>query len=554
MRVRGRLLTLGLLAALACVAPAALPAPAAAAAKVQSLRGTDGANVAIRRTAHGIPHILGASFRDLAYGYGYAFAQDNICTIASSYVTVRAERSRFFGPDNSWKFEGNGSTVNNLNSDFFFKRIIDTGVVEKLKAQKPPNGPRPEIASGVNGYVAGYNRYLRDTGVANLPDPTCRGKEWVRPIREIDVYRYFYKLALLASSGVAIDGIASAQPPTPPAPVGGAITTERQMELIEGNLDRFRLGDAGSNAYGLGSQATADGHGMVLGNPHFPWQGSQRFYQSHLTVPGKADVAGASLFGVPIVLIGHTQRFAWSHTVSTARRFTPFELKLVPGSPTTYLYDGQPRQMTADRVTVQVPVGRQAAGPHPHALFVGARAGVHLDPRAAAVPVDLHDGPRDGRHQRGQLPLPQPLLRDEHGADRARVRPGGAAQPGDPVGELDRGGLHGRGLLRGHRGGAQRAELQGPGVQHGAGHPDHPAARHTDPRRVAHRVQVGQRPGRAAARRLRPEEHAVAVPARLRDELERQLLAVQPGAAAGGLRAHHRRRAHHPQPAHEARA
>ncbi|HZI90120.1 MAG TPA: penicillin acylase family protein [Thermoleophilaceae bacterium] len=355
MRVRGRVLTLAALLAFLFALPAAAPASAEAAPRVKSLPGADRANVAIRRTAHGIPHIVGSNFRNLAYGYGYAFAQDNICTIASSYVTVRAERSRFFGPDNTWKFEGNGSTVNNLNSDFFFKRIIDTGVVEKLLTQKPPSGPRAEIRSGVRGYVAGYNRYLRDTGVAKLSDPNCRGKEWVRPIREIDVYRYFFKLALLASSGVAIDGIGSAQPPTPPVPVGGATTTEKQMELIEGNLERFRFGDAGSNAYGLGSEATSDGHGMVLGNPHFPWQGSQRLYQSHLTVPGKADVAGASLFGVPIVLIGHTQRLAWSHTVSTARRFTPFELKLVPGSPTTYIYDGQPRQMTADKVTVQVP-------------------------------------------------------------------------------------------------------------------------------------------------------------------------------------------------------
>ena len=69
---------------------------------------------------------------------------------------------------------------------------------------------------------------------------------------------------------------------------------------------------------------------MVLGNPHFPWQGAQRFYQSHLTIPGKADVSGAALFGVPIVLIGHTKKLAWSHTVSTARRFTPFELTARP--------------------------------------------------------------------------------------------------------------------------------------------------------------------------------------------------------------------------------
>ena len=206
----------------------------------------------------------------------------------------------------------------------------------------PPHGPSDDVKRAVRGYVAGYNRYLRDTGVDRLPDPGCRGAAWVTPITEIDVYRYFYKLALLASQGVAIDGIGGAQPPARGCPVRRGSRDRAAEELIEDELDRrLRLEGAGSNAYGLGREATADGRGMVLGNPHFPWQGSQRFYQSHLTLPGKLDVAGASLFGVPPVLIGHTRRLAWSHTVSTARRFTPFELKLLPGAPTSYIEDGQ---------------------------------------------------------------------------------------------------------------------------------------------------------------------------------------------------------------------
>ena len=96
---------------------------------------------------------------------------------------------------------------------------------------------------------------------------------------------------------------------------------------------RWDEGGLGSNAYGLGAEATANGKGMVLGNPHFPWTGTERFYQAHVRVPGKLNVSGASLFGVPAVLIGHTEKLAWSHTVSTAFRFTPFELRLVPGSP-----------------------------------------------------------------------------------------------------------------------------------------------------------------------------------------------------------------------------
>ena len=56
----------------------------------------------IRRDSHGIPHILADDFAGLGFGYGYAFAQDNICTIAETYVTVSAERSRYFGPDGSY--------------------------------------------------------------------------------------------------------------------------------------------------------------------------------------------------------------------------------------------------------------------------------------------------------------------------------------------------------------------------------------------------------------------------------------------------------------------
>ena len=309
----------------------------------------------IRWTAHGIPHIEASDYEGLGYGYGYAFASQNLCEMADTYVTVRAERSRFFGPDGSYASRGNGATFNNLDSDFFFQRAIDKGVVERLMAEPPPRGPRPEVREAVRGYVEGYNRYLADTGVDNLSDPRCRGMDWVRPISELEAYRRFYQLGILASQGVAIDGIARAQPP-PPGDTGAGAPPGR-ADLLELG-DRLKL-DIGSNAYGLGREAVAGGGGMVLGNPHFPWDGPERLFQAQLTIPGKVDVAGASLFGVPVVLIGSTRNLAWSHTVSTAFRFTPFEVKLVPGSPTTYLVDGQPHQMERDVVTVDVGGGQQ---------------------------------------------------------------------------------------------------------------------------------------------------------------------------------------------------
>ena len=68
-------------------------------------------NVEIRRTSHGIPHIKAKTFYGAAYGYGYALAQDNLCEMAETYVTVNGERSRFFGPDGSYESRGNGAEL-----------------------------------------------------------------------------------------------------------------------------------------------------------------------------------------------------------------------------------------------------------------------------------------------------------------------------------------------------------------------------------------------------------------------------------------------------------
>jgi acyl-homoserine-lactone acylase len=326
-----------------------------------------GADATIRRTAHGIPHIEAKNYRGIGYGYGYAFAQDNICPIAEDYATVNAQRSRFFGPDGTYLQRGNDQRTNNLNSDFFWQQVIDSKVVDTLLAQRPPKGPKQSIRQGVRGYVAGYNRYLHDVGGADgITDPACKGKPWVRPITVRDAFLRFYQLTLLASQDVAIDGIGSAQPPTPSLPVPSLSVPGTADALAA----RLPIEGPGSNAVAVGRGGTADHkHGLLLGNPHFPWQDTERFYQAHLTIPGKVDVQGGSLFGVPLILIGHTRTMAWSHTVSTAFRFTPYQLTLVPGSPTTYLYDGQPVEMTHRTVTVQVRQPDGSLAPQSRTLY-----------------------------------------------------------------------------------------------------------------------------------------------------------------------------------------
>jgi acyl-homoserine-lactone acylase len=319
----------------------------------------------IRRTSYGIPHIKADNYGSLGFGAGYAFAEDNLCVLADTFVTVNGQRSRFFGPDELEPVaSGLGDPVKNLDSDFFYAKINQSGVIEALLDSKNPRAPSQQTRETVRGYAAGWNAYLRDIKwIEKIPDKQCRGEpgkeHWVRPITEMDVYRRVYQLSLLMGSVQLLPEIVAAGPPAPSAPPPEPIPPDfRPPPESFPSADTVEMG---SNAYGLGRQTTTSGRGMVLANPHFPWFGPLRLSQLHLTIPGVVDVTGAALFGFPFVQIGHNQRLAWSHTVSPVYRFSVYELKLVPGDPTAYLYNGQVRRMKATTVTVdaKTPAGME---------------------------------------------------------------------------------------------------------------------------------------------------------------------------------------------------
>jgi acyl-homoserine-lactone acylase len=301
----------------------------------------------VRYTENGIPHIKANSFPDLGYGYGYVAAKDNICQIADIYVTVGAQRSRYFGADAPANPAVGGASTN-LASDLHFQQVNDSRLVEQAIARPAPLGPRKEAREIIRGYVAGYNRFVAER---NISDPACRGAAWIRPISEIDVYRHVQALAMISGQGLLIDGITEAQPPAGMALEQSQVPADAADRVADALESRK---DMGSNGIAIGRDASANRSGLLLGNPHFPWQGGRRFWQSQLTVPGKLDVSGASLLGMPFIQIGYNRDVAWTHTVATPIPFGLYELKLVPGDPTSYLVDGRPEKMTSRKVGVRV--------------------------------------------------------------------------------------------------------------------------------------------------------------------------------------------------------
>lgn len=276
----------------------------------------------IRWTSYGIPHVKANDWGSLGYGFAYATATDAVCVIARDVAMVNGELAKYLG-------EADG----NLESDIFHNAVLTPA---KLSAYNAAQSTRATEFS--SGYVAGYNRYLADhTGA--LPQ-SCESAAWVRPISVDDLTRLAMGVGIRYGLGRFQKEIAAAGPEA-----DDNLIAHTQYELPPG---------IGSNAVAVGSALSASGRGILLGNPHYPWHGSSRFHLIHTTIPGELDVMGTSLLNTSRVAIGFNKDIAWTHTVSTALRFTLYQLELNPENPREYRYEDGFRPIETRQVTVEV--------------------------------------------------------------------------------------------------------------------------------------------------------------------------------------------------------
>lgn len=288
-------------------------------------------------TEYGIPHVTADDWRGLGYGLGNAFAQQNFCPYMRDVVRANGQSAELLGDEG------------NLAFDFVMKLYNTDEALERAKEQMSERG-----LELFEGYAAGISRYLEDTGVDGLAEGEegCRGEPWVRAITLDDALKSGHKTILRGSADPFHDELVAATPPDegvaalyrPSTQQLAAMLAEYKALKPGQVLQRLGLPPAevmGSNAYGIGRDASSINSGVLYGNPHFPWQGIGRFFMAHSTIPGEYDVMGAGLFGIPLANIGFNKDTAWSHTVSTARRFSLHELRLNPDNPLEYFFDDE---------------------------------------------------------------------------------------------------------------------------------------------------------------------------------------------------------------------
>ena len=292
-------------------------------------------SVDIRWTSYGIPHVLADDWGSLGYGFAYASAVDGICVSAKELATANGTLSADFG-----------SSDERFASDVFHKSILTD---ERLAHHRTALSP---IAAEYNeGFRDGYNRYLQD--YAGKMPASCNGKDWVRPIKDGDLDRMMVAFGIRYGLGYFKGNIVSAAPPGD------------DVEQVAFAADR--VPGIGSNAIAVGSSLTESGRGLLLGNPHYPWHGPSRFHMIHITIPGVVDTMGARLIAGNFIGIGFNKDVAWTHTVSTAARFTLFELELNPDNPMQYRFGEEYRDI--ETLTVQIDGTGENSEPMDHTVY-----------------------------------------------------------------------------------------------------------------------------------------------------------------------------------------
>jgi len=111
----------------------------------------------------------------------------------------------------------------------------------------------------------------------------------------------------------------------------------------------------GSNCWAIAGSRSVTGKPVLANDPHLVLTAPARWYEMHLVAPG-LDVSGASLAGVPFIVIGRNRHIAWGVT-NAMLDDEDFYVEKVDSveHPTSYLFKGKwvPLQHVVDTILVK---------------------------------------------------------------------------------------------------------------------------------------------------------------------------------------------------------
>lgn len=277
-----------------------------------------GSTVDIVRDAEGIPHIYAESQPDAYFALGFVHAQDRLWQMEMNRRIVAGRMAEILGPKA-------------LGTDRFLRTLGVRRNAEAIYANLDP-----QTAALLNAYVQGINSYLSSRTGPLPPEFLITGAPAPEPWQPADSIGWQTMMAWDLSANwtqellrmrlaqrLSLEQINEFMPPYPGDEVvptrdytalyrGLAGLTE-QLTEVAGLAPPSYVEGMGSNNWVVSGARSTSGKPLLANDPHLSLTAPSIWYLAHLSAPD-LNVIGATLPGLPGVVLGRNDRIAWGFT------------------------------------------------------------------------------------------------------------------------------------------------------------------------------------------------------------------------------------------------
>jgi penicillin amidase len=290
---------------------------------VERVRGLE-APVTIARDAYGVPGIFAASRADLAFGMGWACAEDRLFQMELSRRALRGELCKTFGDrpvdDQTTGRIFAGRTFFDL--DLFVRAMDFRGAAEASHAIASSEARAwvDAYAAGINAYVASGRRPLEMLLLDLEPTPWTGADAFLVAKGVAFQLSFSYRFALAwALVANAVDGAKAAALRSIAHPLGITRGDVGAIEPLVATTEVLRavLGaegvHLGSNAFAVAPSRSILGRPILASDPHMPLGAPGTFWEVRLR-GADIDARGVAIPGFPGLPIGQNAHAAWGVT------------------------------------------------------------------------------------------------------------------------------------------------------------------------------------------------------------------------------------------------
>jgi penicillin G amidase len=276
------------------------------------------APVDIVRDAEGIPHIFAKSAGDAYFALGFAHAQDRLWQLELNRRIPAGRMAEILGP-------------NALDTDRFLRTLGVRRNAEKILANLSA-----DTRAALDAYARGINAYLENRSGPLPPEFILTGAPAPEPWQPVDSIGWQTMMAwdlganwtqellrMRLAQRLSLAQINEFLPPYPGDPVlqtqdytglyRTLTGTTGQLAAVAAIAPPSYVDGMGSNNWVVAGGLSETGKPLLANDPHLGLSAPALWYFAHLSAPG-LNVIGATLPGIPSVVLGRNDRIAWGFT------------------------------------------------------------------------------------------------------------------------------------------------------------------------------------------------------------------------------------------------